>query len=500
MAQERLSTGKLIAFAGPAIPIAALGLPLSVFIPQFFAGPMGLGLGVVGTIFMIARFWDVITDPVMGAVSDQISSKWGRRRHWIVISVPILLLSVVMIFLPSKANVSPGYLFGWLILLYVGWTMLTLSHLSWGAELDDDYNQRSRIQGFREGFAILGIPLVMLIPVAIEFLSGLDHALPPFLDTIVTFTIGLLPDSYVTAEGETDLLPTQVGAMGWFVIVLLPLAVGLAILRMDERPEFKNANRPVRDEIKGVLKRLSFKRIRAALVPLKSNHALQRVVASDFFSGFAGASLGTMFLYEVRYVWDIDDWAGRLLLLYFIAGVGFVPILLKLSYRIGKHKALVAAAGFNVCFVPLILLLPPGEPLLASAMLVFLGVNVGSVTILYRAIMADVGDLDEVETGQRRTGLFYSLLTFTQKTGGAIAVGVVFWTLQTIGFQPSGENTEEAIRGLSYLFVGIPFTCNLIVVLLMWGFPIDLEKQKELRRIIDERKVEEWESDQRPIL
>lgn len=498
MSDTRLSTGRLLAFAGPGIPIAALGLPLAVFIPQFFAGPMGLGLGVVGTIFMFARFWDVITDPVMGAVSDQISSKWGRRRHWIVLSVPILLLSVVMIFLPTKALVSPGYLFGWLILLYVGWTMLTLSHLSWAAELDDDYNQRSRIQGFREGFAILGVPLVMLIPVAIESFVGQGGVVSG--GGTVSFFISLLPEAMVGADGEADLLPTQVGAMGWFVIVLLPLAVTLAIWRVDERPQFKNAHRPVRDEIRGVFERLSFARIRAALAPLRSNHALQRVVASDFFSGFSGASLGTMFIYVVRYVWDIDAWTGRLLLLYFIAGVGFVPILLKLSYKIGKHKALVAAAGFNVCFVPCILFIPPGEPLLASAMLVFLGVNVGSVSILYRAIMADVGDLDEVETGRRRTGLFYSLLTFTQKTGGAIAVGTVFWTLQAIGFQPSGENTEEAIRGLSYLFVGIPFTCNLIVVLLMRGFPIDLDKQKELRRIIDERKVEEWESDQRPIL
>jgi len=150
--------------------------------------------------------------------------------------------------------------------------------------------------------------------------------------------------------------------------------------------------------------------------------------------------------------------------------------------------------------VPIVYFLPPGQPLIVAAALVFLGVNVGSVTILYRAIMADVGDWDEVQTGKRRTGLFYSLLTFTQKTGGAIAVGSVFWTLDAIGFQPTGENTPGAIQGLALLFVGIPMVCNAMVVILMWGFPIDLAKQQELRRIIDERKVEEWESDQRPIL
>ena len=471
MSQDRLSTPRLIAFAGPAIPIAALGLPLAVFIPQLFAGPMGLGLSTVGTIFLIARFWDVITDPVMGAVSDQISSKWGKRRHWIVAAVPILVVSVFMVFIPQNSP-SAWYLFGWLILLYVGWTMLTLSHLSWGAELDDDYDQRSRIQGFREGFAILGIPLVMMIPVAIESFS---------------------PES----EG---LLRTQVAAMGWFVILLLPLAVFLAVRTVSERDQFKKDKRPIGEQTNAIVRQLSFKRIKDALVPLKSNNALQRVVASDFFSGISGASLGTLFLYEVRFVWEAEAWSGRFLLIYFFAGLAFVPILLKLSYKIGKHRALITAAGFNVCFVPIVYFLPPGQPLIVAAALVFLGVNVGSVTILYRAIMADVGDWDEVQTGKRRTGLFYSLLTFTQKTGGAIAVGSVFWTLDAIGFQPTGENTPGAIQGLALLFIGIPMVCNAMVVILMWGFPIDLAKQQELRRIIDERKVEEWESDQRPIL
>jgi len=470
MTEERLSSTKLIAFAGPAIPIAALGLPLTVFVPQFFAGPLGLGFGVVGTIFMLARFWDVITDPIMGAVSDQISSRWGRRRHWIVLSVPILVLSVVMVLLP-QGDVTPGYLLGWLIVLYVGWTMLTLSHLSWGAELSADYNQRSRVQGFREGFVILGVPLVLMIPVAIAALGDSE-----------------------------DLLRDQVAAMGWFVILLLPPAVAISVWKVGEQDQFKDAHTPMKEQLRAIGKRLSIPSLIAAVAPLKSNNALQRIVCSDFLSGFSGASLGTMFVYEVRYVWELGDMAGSLLLVYFFAGLGFVPILLQLSYRIGKHKALIAAAGFNACFVPLLLFLPPGEPLIAGAMLVFLGVNVGSVTILYRAIMADVGDLDEVQTGQRRTGLFYSLLTSTAKIGGALAVGAVFWALDFLGFQSSGENTPEAIAGLSYLFVLIPMVCNLSVVAIMWNFPIDLEKQKELRKIIEERKVEEWEADQGQIL
>ncbi len=466
MTEGRLSTTKLIAFAGPAIPIAALGLPLTVFVPQFFAGPLGLGLGVVGTIFMLARFWDMITDPIMGAVSDQISTRWGRRRHWIVLSVPILVLSVAMVLLP-QGEVTPGYLLGWLIVLYIGWTMLTLSHLAWGAELSTEYNQRSRIQGFREGFVILGVPLVLLIPVAIA-----------------------------TFGNSEELLRDQVAAMGWFVIFLLPPAVAISVWKVDEADHFKDTQTSLGDQLRAIGERLSFSNLREAIAPLKSNGALQRTVSCDFLNGFSGAALGTMFVYVVRHVWELGDLSGILLLVYFFAGLGFVPILLQLSYRLGKKKALIAAAGFNVCFFPFFLFLPPGEPLIAGAMLVFMGLNVGSMNILYRAIMADVGDIDEIQTGQRRTGLFYSLLTSSSKIGGALAVGVVFWALDFLGFQTSGENTPEAIAGLSYLFVGVPLVCNVIVVVIMWHFPIDLAKQEELRKIIEERKVEEWEADQ----
>jgi Na+/melibiose symporter-like transporter len=101
MAEPKHSALRLIAFAGPSIPIAALGLPLAVYLPPFYAGPMGLGLATVGTVFMLARIWDVLIDPVLGILSDRFPSRWGRRRHWLVISVPILIVSSWYIFIPT---------------------------------------------------------------------------------------------------------------------------------------------------------------------------------------------------------------------------------------------------------------------------------------------------------------------------------------------------------------------------------------------------------------
>src|SRR5690606_32387594 len=135
--------------------------------------------------------------------------------------------------------------------------------------------------------------------------------------------------------------------------------------------------------------------------------------------------------------------ASFLLLIYFFGGIIFIPVVLKMSYRLGKHRTVVAAGVFTLLFPPVIFLIAEVNYYVAAFVLLFLGVNVGTTTTLYRSMMADVADIDEIETGQRRTGLFYALLTLTQKLGGAVAVGVVFWTLALIGFVPEeGKNTE----------------------------------------------------------
>lgn len=450
MAEARLSAWKLSAFSGPAIPIAALGLPIGVYLPHFYAGPMELGLATVGTIFMLARFWDVITDPAMGVLSDKFPSRWGRRRHWIVLSVPITALAAYYVFIPT-APVTPAYLFFWMFVLYVGWTMLTISHMAWAAELSDDYNERSRVQAFREAFQILGVPLVLMLPAIIETM------------------------------GAENMESVRVEAMGWFIIVLLPLTVFLNLRFVGERPSRPQPHVSLRD----------------AFLPLLKNKALRLIVVADFASGFSAASLASLFIYEVTHVWQLKSFASLLMLLYFFAGLGFIPLVLKLSYRFGKHHTLVGTSLFNACFAPVLFLIPPGNIYVAAAVLVFLGVNVGSATILYRSIMADVADIDELETGQRRTGLFYSMLTLTQKVGGAVAVGIVFWTLALIGFNPRGDNSAHAISGLSIVFVAVPVICNFLVAAIMWKFPIGLKEQQALREKLEERYIEELEMTER---
>jgi Na+/melibiose symporter-like transporter len=155
--------------------MAAMGMPIAVYLPRFYSEGMGLSLVTVGTIFTIARIWDVITDPIMGVLIDKFDTRWGRRKHWIALSVPLLVLSVWMVFMPNREDVSATYLLTWLILLYIGYTMMAITHQSWGAELSKSYDDRSRLFGWREIFVIGGMTVVLALPAAMELTGRTDQ-------------------------------------------------------------------------------------------------------------------------------------------------------------------------------------------------------------------------------------------------------------------------------------------------------------------------------------
>ena len=169
-----LSLTRLIAFALPQWPLAAIGLPVAVFLPPFYAGELGLGVQAVGIVFLIARFWDVITDPVMGILSDRYPSRWGRRRHWILVGTPILMISAFVIFNPTMFydTMSSGLLLFWLVIMYVGWTMVTLPFGAWGAELSKDYVERNKVTAYRESWQLAGTIVSVAVP-GIAFFFGI---------------------------------------------------------------------------------------------------------------------------------------------------------------------------------------------------------------------------------------------------------------------------------------------------------------------------------------
>jgi Na+/melibiose symporter-like transporter len=198
----RHSNATLAAFAAPCLPMAALGLPLVVHLPHFFASTVGISLGTVTAIFLAVKLLDIAVDPILGSWMDKTRTKLGRFKPWMLLSIVILALATYMVFMPPGLKAGPVYLAGWLLLIYIGFSVAVLGQTAWASVLSPDYDQRSRIYGFWTTGNVVGILLVLLLPVI------------------------------VTARGGNE--AQGVAAMGWFIIILLPITIGLAVWRVPE--------------------------------------------------------------------------------------------------------------------------------------------------------------------------------------------------------------------------------------------------------------------------
>ncbi len=443
-----LSLPRLMAFAAPQWPLAAIGLPIAVFLPPLYAGDLGLGVQAVGLVFLIARLWDVVTDPIMGVVSDKFPSRFGRRRHWIFVGTPILLMAAFVVFNPTMffASITPGALLACLVIMYVGWTMVTLNHLAWASEIHSAYHERSRIQGAVQAFIIVGLIVTLLVPF------------------------------FAQLQGANKIQET--GAIGWYMFVTLPIAVWIAILLV---PESRKVATSERTESPGP---------REALKVLASNAPLRRLLLVYLADGFLGGTIASLFMFFATYVLELEKGAQLLLLFYFLSGAVCTPLWIRLSYKIGKHKALVASFAYSAATISLMLLIPKGNFIAAGLVFIVFGANYGSAQFLARSIMSDVTDYDMHKTGEQRTGLYFSLLTLTMKLGVALAIGAVYSIfLPMIGFEAGVDNPESAVRGLLYIYILTPIIIPIIMAVLMWGFPLTEETQKILRAEIAEREA-----------
>src|SRR5258706_2539272 len=125
--EDRVRGSWLFAYALPGLPIAALGLPLAVYLPNFYAVEVGLGYAVAGSIFLLTRVLDIFLDPLMGVISDRVRTPWGRRRIWMVLSVPLMMTASVMLFMPAPGT-SWQTTAGVVLLMFTFLSKLILSH------------------------------------------------------------------------------------------------------------------------------------------------------------------------------------------------------------------------------------------------------------------------------------------------------------------------------------------------------------------------------------
>jgi GPH family glycoside/pentoside/hexuronide:cation symporter len=453
-----LSKLRLLAYAAPALPLSALSAPIAVYLPPFYAMEMGLGLTAVGAVFMLSRVWDIITDPATGYLTDRFGSRFGRRRHWLVVSVPILMLCVAMVFMPELMGFehpSSSYLLGWMIVLYVGYTIAMLSQYSWAAELTGDYNERARILSWREMGHLLGMFLVL----------GVAGVLEQYGDML----FGLVPEPGQQSGVSNGI---KVAAMGVFILVMLPITTGFAVWVVPER-----AHRPAKQLVHWW----------AGVKILLGNPLLRRVLGASIMHGIPGNVMGALIVFYVSDILHAPRWISIIILGYYFFALISVPITVRISYRIGRHKTLVICMLLMAAITPPFYFFGEGDLIPFMALIGLSGLVFAGMAVLLRAIIADVADYDNLQAGEARTGLFYSLITMTDKLGFAIAVGTSYPLLDFLGYVPGANDSGEALDGLRFAFVFLPIASMLFGAYLMYGFPLTEERQRELRQRVEAR-------------
>ncbi|MEM8769232.1 MAG: MFS transporter [Pseudomonadota bacterium] len=437
---QRLPTWRLAAFASIAFPGAGLVLPLAIFLPPFYTKTLGLGLAEVGFVMMLVRIFDIVTDPVMGVIGDRFDSRWGRRRHWLVIALPFMMLGVFMAFMPTGTP-TIWYLGFWLVVLYVGSTMVTISHSSWAAELSPSYNERSRIASFNS-FAGFAGSLMILLPLAILEYQG---APPAGRDALAFF--------------------------GSAVIVLGPLCVFLAVMLVGERPTAPAPRISLLEGLSAVLK----------------NPHMRQLLIADALAAMPGAVMAGLFIFYQAELVGNAQYNALALITFYLAHMVGIPIWVRLSYRFGKHRTF----GIDcLCFcVTTALFFIPGEGDVALfiGFMFMTGFAHSGLQFLLRAMAADVVDYDNVETGGQRTGLYFALLALTAKLGGALAIGITYPLLEQVGFSAQGGNSAETLDWFRIIYVAVPVAAMVGAYLGIRGFRLDAKAQEALQAQLAER-------------
>lgn len=439
--ESRAPAWRLLAFSLISVPIAGAGLPLALYLPAYYAQQGGLGLTLVGLVFMACRCWDTFSDPMVGVLSDRTRTRFGQRRPWIAVGGVLFAIATIALFWPP-ARPGPIYLGGALFVFYLGWTMIQIPVSAWSASFSSRYHERSRVITYVQTLHATGLLMVLIIPAFIDQLGGGgSHA--------------------------------KMMAMGGFILAALVPGLAGALFTL---PEAKAPPSVVPRATMG-----------DALKVIFSDGLLLRVLGSDFAVTLGQTIRTSLFVFFVVTYMGLPKWGALLFLLQFVFGVFAGPIWLRVGYRVGKNRTVVVAELLQSAINFGLLLVTPGQFPLLIALTVTQGFAQGSGNLMLRSIVADLVDRQRLITGHERSGLLFSVFSLSGKAATAAGVGLALPLVAFLGFKPGAVNTPDALLGLKLVFALGPALSHLVSAGLIVGFPFDERRHLEVRRALDAR-------------
>lgn len=432
------ATRSLLAYSGPSIAISIMMMPLLVYIPPFYGQEVGLELGTVGLIFLLARAWDALIDPIVGFGSDRTKSRWGRRKPWIAIATPILLLLVYAFYQPPQAA-SAAYLAIVVFAFYVSLTVFQIPYLSWGAELTRKYEGRTRVTAFREGAIMVGTVIATIAPVL--YFSGSE---PSLRETLRLFTI--------------------------IILVVLPFAV-FAALKFTPTITSASESQPS---------------LSKALATLAGNMPFLRLACGVFFLWLGGSFYNSLVLFVVRQIVGLPmSGFFQLVLVQYSVGILFIPFWVWLANRIGRHRALLAGAATFFVALPLLTLVEPGNLTQATLVYVLKGIGTCVIWVLPPALAADTIEYGMLKGAGDDAAMTMSLFMFAQKLAFAAGIGIALPLAGALGFDPRVAATAEGLAGLRWVALYLPGLIGIAGALLLFNYPLTANRHAAIRRRLE---------------
>ena len=402
--RDRVSTRTLFFYSLPMLGESAMGWLASLYLLKFSTDVVGLAPALVGGLFGAGRIWDALSDPLAGYWSDRARTAWGRRRPFILAAaLPMCAGFVALWTVPSGASAWAGgvWLGAALLLFYTGQTMFNVPHVALGAELSQDHHDRTRVFATRANFNHAGMLVGM------GAFAWVESAAAPRL-----------------AMSGTSI------AMAIFSATLILLAVQ----RLRERPEYqgRGGSRP----------------LQAARDVWRNPHA-RRLFPVLILTELAFGCMIVSIPFASEHLYRNPGQTSLFLVCAIVPLALSIPIWAVVARRIGKKRAWLMGSVLSVLGFVSLCFLGERDIEWVLAGCVWIGFMTGAAQALPPSVKADIIDLDELQTGERKEGAYFAAWNLALKAASGLAVALAGFVLQFSGYaadapidqaEPAGQN------------------------------------------------------------
>ncbi len=466
--------GQKIAFGFGMLANQMFPAVISIFIVVLVQN-LGFPGWMWGVVSLVPRLFDAITDPIMGFISDNTKSKWGRRKQYVLLGAIIMGISFIVMWQLYKDNTVDynfTYFLLWSLVFYVGLTIFSVPYVAMGYEMSNDFHERTNIMAVA------------------QFIGQWAWVIAPWFWVI-------MDDKSFFESGEVAVRELAI----WVGIICMIFAMIPAIFiksksTLNEKYDsitFKNILKSLHTifiiNFGQALKIKAFRKLCVATFLIFN--AFNTVAAFTYF-------IIVFFLFNGATGPDGAWWwptlfgsVGALVTTFLV-----IPVVTQMSKKIGKKKAFIVSQSVSIIgYIMLWFLFIPGKPYLFLFALPFFSFGIGGLFTLMMSMTADVIDLDELNTGKRREGIFGAIYWWMVKFGFGIAGGLSGVIFSVIGWESGGATqSEEALFGLRLFFSGLPILGTLIAIYIMWDYDLSEEKAGEIRAKLETRKASNTEA------